>query len=93
MNLKEYVKKSLIDITEGVFDAKNQAPLSIAQGIVEGIKITAPQYVSFEVMITINKEGGGEISVLSFGAKGGMSSQNVNKITFQVPVYFNAKGR
>ena len=91
MKLREYVTKTLVDVTEGVLDAQKQAPLAIAPGMVEGTKITIPQNVSFEVMITTNKEGGGEISVLSLGAKGGMSSQNVNKIAFQVPVYFNSK--
>ena len=71
--------------------AKKSTPLWIAPGFVEGEKVSSPQLVSFEVAVTTSKEGGGSIdiwSVAEVGAKG--SSEHMNKISFDVPVYFQA---
>ncbi len=92
MKLKDFVKQTLMDITNGVAEAQRGAPLWIAPGHVEGEKVIAPQLVSFEVGVTTNTDGGGEISVWSVGsAKAERSVEHVNKIAFSVPVYFQAR--
>ncbi|WP_339862484.1 hypothetical protein [Paremcibacter congregatus] len=92
MKLKEFVKMTLLDITEGVSEAQQTSPSWIAPGRVEGEKVTLPQHVSFEVVVTTNKEGGGSISVLSMAEiKAEGKTEQLNRITFDVPVYFQAK--
>jgi hypothetical protein len=91
MKLDEYVKQTLLDITKGVSEAKNQSELWIAPGYVDGEKVFSAQLVAFEIAVTVSKEGGGGIQVLSLGeigAKG--SAEHTNKISFSVPVYFQA---
>ena len=91
MKLDEFVKQTLIDITNGVAEAQSKAKLWIAPGMVEGEPKISPQMVTFEVAVTVNKEGSGGISVWSIGElKGGASSESVNRISFEVPVYFQA---
>lgn len=94
MKLKDFVKQTLVDITNGVSEAQQGAPLWIAPGRVEGEIVTSPQMVFFEVAVTTNTEGSGEISVWSaIKAKAEGTVENVNKISFSVPVYFQAKKR
>ena len=89
MKLEEFVKQTLLDITNGVAEAQKTARLWIAPGMVEGEPKLMPQMVSFEIVVTVSKEGGGGISVWSFGdIKGSASSESHNKISFEVPVYF-----
>jgi hypothetical protein len=50
-----------------------------------------PQMIAFEILVTTSKEAGGGISVLSyFDAKADAKSENTNRISFAVPVYFQA---
>lgn len=91
MQLEEFVRRTLLDITNAVYEARRSAPLAIAPGYVEGSAILEPQMINFEVAVTISAEGGGSISIWSIvDAKGQRSSQNSNKISFNVPVYFQA---
>ncbi|MCB1386302.1 MAG: hypothetical protein KDJ80_10240 [Nitratireductor sp.] len=91
MKLDEYVKQTLLDITNGVERAQRESLLFIAPGSVNGEKIVQPQTVKFEVVVTVNKESGGGISVFSIGdLKMQGSSENINKISFEVPIYLNA---
>ena len=91
MKLDEYVKQTLLDITNGVAAAKLESKLWIAPGYVDGDKVFAPQPVSFDIAVTVNKEAGGGIQVWSFGdLKAGRSSEQVNRISFAVPIYFQA---
>lgn len=92
MKLEEFIKQTLLDITNGVASAQEASKLFIAPGMIEGTPILSPQVVKIEVAITINKEGEAGISVLSFGeAKGTVSSEHLNKVTVEVPVYFQSK--
>ncbi|WP_156790768.1 hypothetical protein [Rhodobacter ferrooxidans] len=92
MKLDEFVKQTLLDITNGVADAQETAKLWIAPGTVEGEPKLAPQMVSFEVALTVNKGGGGGISVWSLGdLKGQASSESMNRVSFDVPVYFQSQ--
>ncbi|NPD18227.1 hypothetical protein [Alterinioella nitratireducens] len=94
MNLSEFVKQTLLQITDGVADAQEEAKLFVAPGMVEGVSKTDGQLVTFEVAVTINAEGGGGISVLSFGElKGNVAKESVSRISFEVPVHFNAPTR
>lgn len=91
MKLDEYVKQTLLDITNGVEQAQREALLYIAPGTVEGEVRTEPQMVRFEVVVTVSKEAGGGISVFSVGdAKVQGSSEYTNRISFEVPIYRNA---
>jgi len=81
-----------LDITNGVHDAKEDAKLSIAPGFLEGEIIKKPQDVFFEILVTTSKEGGGRINVFSLGdAKALGKQENSHRLTFSVPVYFNAR--
>lgn len=91
MKLDEYVKQTLLDITNGVSQAKKESSLWIAPGYVDGDKVFAAQLVSFDIAVTVSKEAGGGIQVWSFcdmKAKG--ASEQVNRISFSVPIYFQA---
>ncbi len=91
MKLEEFVEQTLMAITNGVFSAQSKSPSSIAPGLVEGVKMTTPQMISFEVAVATSKEGGGGINISSIIEAGGnMKSEYINKISFDVPVYFNA---
>jgi hypothetical protein len=90
--LDEFVKRTLLDITNSVYEARKTSHLAIAPGIIEGASIVEPQMVNFEVAVTTSKDGGGAISVWSIAdATGQLSSEHFNKISFCVPVYFQAK--
>jgi hypothetical protein len=65
MKLDEYVKQTLLDITEGVAAAQKESSLWIAPGSIENKKVLSPQLIAFEIAVTVNKEGGGGIHVWS----------------------------
>lgn len=91
MKLDEYVRQTLLDITKGVSEAKDASLLWIAPGYVDGEKVFSAQLVSFEIVVTASKGGGGGIHVLSIGELGAKgSSEHTNKISFSVPIYFQA---
>jgi len=91
MKLDEFVKQSLLDITKGVADAQETSLLYVASGYVNKIRQDGAQNVKFEVAVTVNAEGGGGISVLSFGdLKGSIARETVSRVSFEVPVHFTA---
>lgn len=91
MKLDEFVKQTLLDITNGVAEAQLVAKLHIAPGTVNNKTLTSPQMVKFDVAVTVSKEAGGGISVWSLGeVKTGINSEQINTIAFEVPVYFQA---
>jgi len=91
MKLDEYVKRTLLDITKGVTEAQKVSQLHIAPGFVENEAIITPQMVAFEIAVTVNKEAGGGINVWSIGdVKAQGSSERTNRISFEVPVYFQS---
>lgn len=94
MNLQDFVKNTLIEITEAVAQAQEEAKLHVAPGYVEDEKQIEAQMVSFELAVTTSKEAGGAIKVWSVvDAKGGGKSEAKNTIKFEVPVYFQAPTR
>ncbi|MGB5863905.1 MAG: hypothetical protein WBG95_06360 [Sulfitobacter sp.] len=91
MRLDQFVKETLLDITNGVAQAQDAAMLFIDPGYINSERLEERQLVRFEVGVTVSKEGGGGISVFSLGdVKAGASSEHTNKISFEVPVYLNA---
>lgn len=91
MNLDQFVKRTLLDITNGVEQAQREALLFIAPGSINGKRLEEAQNVKFEVTVSVSKEGSGGISVLSLGdIKAQGKSEHINKLTFDVPVHFNA---
>jgi hypothetical protein len=91
MKLDEFVKQTLLDITNGVAEAQLSTKLYIAPGFVENQKLTSAQMVKFEVAVTVSKETGGGIKIWTLGdLKAGGSSEQTNRISFEVPVYFQA---
>jgi len=94
VKLDDFVKQALLDITNGVAAAQEETKLFIAPGVVEGETKKDGQSVIFEVAVTLNSSGGGGISVFSMGElKGEISKETVNRISFEVPVYFSAPTR
>lgn len=91
MKLDEYIEQTLIDISKGVSEAKKKALVGIAPGYVDGEKVFSAQLIKFEIVVTVEKEGSGGIQVLTFGdLKGKLNIEHTNKLTFEVPVYFQA---
>ena len=91
MKLEDFAKQTLLDITNGVAEAQHSTELYIAPGIVENRKLTSAQMVKFEGAVTVSKEAGGGLRVWTLGDfKAGGSSEQTNRISFEVPVYFQA---
>ena len=91
MKIVKYVAQTLIDISKGVARAKTNALVGIAPGYVDGEKVFKEQLVSFEIITTVTNEGSGGVSVLSLAdLKAGSNIEKTNKISFSVPVYFQA---
>jgi hypothetical protein len=94
VNLDEYVKKTLLDITNGIAAAADTSRCWIGPVFAENSQHMLPQIVKFEIAVTVSKEAGGGIKVWSFGdAKASVNSEQINKIAFEVPVYFSVSGK
>ncbi len=91
MDLEDYIHKTLTQITNGVHKAQQETPLYIAPGYVEHEKQTGAQLVNFEISTVVSSEAGGGIKVWSIGdAKANHKNEGAHKISFSVPVYFQA---
>ncbi|WP_148259293.1 hypothetical protein [Polymorphum gilvum] len=91
MKLKDYVKQTLLDICAGVSEAKEASEVWIAPGYVDGKRVASAQLVTFEINTKINKEGGAGIEVWSTAdLKASGASEHTNKISFSVPIFFEA---
>ena len=91
MKLDQYIRQTLIDISKGATEAKEQASVWIAPGYVEGEKVLSDQLVKSEVVVTVEKEGSAGVDVVSFAdLKGKLNVEHTNKITSNLPVYFQA---
>ncbi|MEM9395813.1 MAG: hypothetical protein AAGA38_18305 [Pseudomonadota bacterium] len=89
MNVKDFVKRTLLEITDGVAEAQSKSQLFIAPGMIDGQPAGGAQFVKFEISVAVNKEGNGELSLLSFGSIGAdVTRSDTQKISFEVPVYF-----
>jgi hypothetical protein len=89
MKLEEFIKQTLLDITNGVLAAKKETTLWIAPSDVAGEPRHEPSLVSFEISVSVSGEGGGSIKVMGFGSGDlNVSRESIQKISFSVPVYF-----
>jgi hypothetical protein len=104
VSLKDFVRQTLLDITNAVDEAKSRSPLSIAPGFVEGTIQLEPQMIEFSVQVSALEEksskGQGQLSipivtVLKASASGDITSSNEKTTThtlkFSVPVYFQSR--
>jgi hypothetical protein len=64
MRLKDFIKQTLLDITQGVEQAQGEASVWIAPGRVMGKEQLEPLFVSFETAVTISKDGAANIEIL-----------------------------
>ena len=82
MDLKDFVKEVLKNITEAVEESKNDKfSFALIDSTDEGI--------SFDLAITLKENANGKIgaeifSVLGAKAEGGISQEKVNRISFKV---------
>ncbi|MFS4438355.1 hypothetical protein ACMA5I_09075 [Paracoccaceae bacterium GXU_MW_L88] len=92
MKLSKFVAETLREIELGITEARATSDESwIAPGYVGETEVWAPEKITFEIAITTNVDGEGGIRVFNFGElKGGASKEMVNKIAFNVPVFFNS---
>jgi hypothetical protein len=107
MELREFVKDTLLAVVQGVRDAQdelkghvNPEPASSANKYASDYKTVAGLLaypVKFDVAVTVtseaNAEGGGKVSIFSFGSAEGRASakdgaSTVSRLQFQVPVAF-----
>ena len=92
MKLDDYVEQTLVDIANGVSRARQKAPVGIAPATVNGKQVSTAQMVSFEIIVVVNKEAEGGLKVFSVADFGGaVSSAHTNRLSFQIPVYFQDK--
>ena len=91
MKIDEFVSQTLIEISKGVVRAKKDALVGIAPGYVDGERVFSEQLVTFEIVVTVSKEAGGSINVLSLAdIKAGGNIEHTNRVSFSVPVFFQA---
>lgn len=93
MKLSDFVSSTLTELQKGVQKAKKESGVWVAPGLVADQQVWSEQLVAFDVAVVSSADGGGEISVWGMGKlKGGTTSQSTNRISFSVPVYFQAIG-
>jgi hypothetical protein len=81
MELKEFIKQTIIQITEGVIDGHEYV---VKKGFGDGIRDTIYKEVSFDIAVTTNEEEktgvGGKLNVVSF-FNVGMNTEDISKST------------
>ena len=90
MKLKDFIEQSLLEICEGIQNAKPKTDIAIAPGQLNGVPIQEANKIKFNIMVTTEQSGGGGINILPIDISGNLSHQNVNQIEFEVPIYFNS---
>jgi hypothetical protein len=91
MELEVFVEEALVGILNAVHSAKSKSNIPIAPGNMDGIKNTEPEFVEFSLVVTTTAEADGKISIFSMGEAGASGSiETSNRISFKVPVYFQA---
>ncbi|TRD23317.1 hypothetical protein [Palleronia caenipelagi] len=97
MKLSVFVQTTLEEIAKGVSSAKNNSRSNdnvwIAPGYLMGKEVASEQQVQFDVLVTSSVNGDGGVDILGLAdLKGGYSHENSNRVSFSVPVYFQALG-
>ena len=104
VTLKQFVEQVLLDITRAVDKAKEDSPIPIAPGYVEGRAQIEPQLIEFSIQVAVTEEESGKgkgevsvpiISVVKANAGGEIGKRNeritTQSLKFSVPVYFQSK--
>jgi hypothetical protein len=104
MELKDFVKKALVDIVTGISEAQHE--LADSGAIINpsamdidnnGIKTIRPngnpkgrllQKVEMNIAVTSSKSGGGALLIQVIGLEGKVTSEKVSSIKFNIPVSF-----
>ena len=86
MELKEFIKTALADITNAVCEL--QTELSNGAIINPCLSKTAPCSVHFDLSVESSKEGGADIKVIG----GSMSHTTTNRISFDIGISIPASG-
>jgi hypothetical protein len=98
MELKEFIEKSIMEITSALHKSSQQM---IQDHTGKGISDLYEMKISFDIAVTVfessEKEGNGKINVLGQVGLGGTiktgtEKQEVSRITFEVPVKLNTIG-
>ncbi|MFC6643674.1 MULTISPECIES: trypco2 family protein [Sulfitobacter] len=92
MKLSEFVEETLSEIEAGIKNARKESNSPwIALGSIGVEPVWKQQTVDFEIAVTTSKEGGGGLKVFSAGElRAGASKEEINRISFSVPVFFNS---
>ena len=104
VTLKQFVEQVLLDITRAVDKAKEDSPIPIAPGYVEGQAQIEPQFIEFSIQVAVSEEESGKrkgdvsvpiISIIKASAGGEINTRNeritTQSLKFSVPVYFQSK--
>lgn len=91
-SVKDFVRDALLQIVQGVDEARDRSDVSIARSFVEGELRTEGSQVHFELAITTSKEVDGGLKVLNLADLGGViKSEALNRVSFDVPVWFHGR--
>lgn len=86
MELKEFIKTAITDITEAVSELQEE--LDNGAIINPSFDKTRQCSIHFDLSVESSKEGGADIKVIS----GGMSERSSNKISFDIAISMPASG-
>lgn len=90
MKLDEYVKQTLLEITNGVAEAQKESLLYIAPDHANSGKAIPAQHVKFEMVLQVCDEEDGLQVVSNPDRISNSPTEEFNRLTFRVPVYFQA---
>jgi len=102
ISLKDFISSTLVEIAEGVKDAKGKTDISIAPGKMNKIMQSEPQMVKFSLNVEVfesdasSKERSlGLIKVITAGVKNNSENNSTRSssqsIEFSVPIFLQAK--
>jgi len=91
MELDEFIKKSLLEILQGVRSASDE-DMAIAPAAIEGKPIWTERLVEFEVNVEVASNAKTGVKVLSIVEAGGeLKRVGSHRLRFSVPVHLNVK--
>ena len=91
-SIKDFVRDTLLQIVEGVDEARERSKITIAPSFVDGILQNEGSQVRFDLAITTSREADGGIKVLNLADLGGsVRSESLNRVQFEVPVWFQGQ--
>lgn len=98
MELKEFIKQTITEITDGVREGHNYI---VSNNFGEGVRDTTYTEVNFDIAITTNEEEktgiGGKLNVVNFfnagiDKEGVSKSSNYNRIQFKLNIGIETQG-